>query len=71
MFMQGIVESREAVFSDDNSHSYSSYEDKFTDENENSNCARERQRSLSRNMQQQTLVETWVFRSNFLIKKIL
>jgi len=58
MFMQNIVESREAVFSDDNSHSYSSYKDKFTDENENSNCARERQRSLPRNMQQQTLVET-------------
>lgn len=58
MVLQGIAGSREAIFSDDNSHSYGRFvdTDKFMDENEN--CAGGRQRSLSRNMQQQTLVET-------------
>ncbi|XP_071558648.1 uncharacterized protein [Temnothorax nylanderi] len=56
-----IAGSREAIFSDDNSHSYGRFvdTDKFTDENENSNCAGGRRRSSSRNMQQQTLVETY------------
>lgn len=57
MALQDIVGSRETVFSDDNSHSYGRFvdSDKFTDENKNSNCAEGRRRSLSRNMQQQTL----------------
>ncbi|XP_018046258.1 PREDICTED: uncharacterized protein LOC108685801 [Atta colombica] len=49
------------IFSDDNSHSYNRFvdTDKFTNENESLNYAGGRQRSLSRNMQQQTLVEAY------------
>ncbi|XP_011871564.1 PREDICTED: uncharacterized protein LOC105564074 [Vollenhovia emeryi] len=56
-----IVGSREAFFSDDNSHSYGRFvdADKFTDKNGSSNCAGGRRRSSSRNMQQPTLVETY------------
>ncbi|KYN37363.1 hypothetical protein ALC56_08266 [Trachymyrmex septentrionalis] len=51
----------EAIFSDDNSHGYNRFvdTDKFTNENESFNYAGGRQRSLSRNMQQQTLVEAY------------
>ncbi|KYN18995.1 hypothetical protein ALC57_08668, partial [Trachymyrmex cornetzi] len=50
---------REAIFSDDNLYSYERFvdTDKFT--NESLNYAGGRQRSLSRNMQQQTLVEAY------------
>ncbi|XP_011701488.1 PREDICTED: uncharacterized protein LOC105458119 [Wasmannia auropunctata] len=55
----GAAGNREAIFSDDNSHGYGRFvdTDKFTDENDNSTTGR--QRSLSRNMQQQTLVEAY------------
>ncbi|KAG5333457.1 TGRM1 protein, partial [Acromyrmex heyeri] len=51
----------DTIFSDDNSHSYNRFvdTDKFTNENESLNYAGGRQRSLSRNMQQQTLVEAY------------
>ncbi|XP_012535111.1 uncharacterized protein LOC105835962 isoform X2 [Monomorium pharaonis] len=52
----GTAENREAVFSDDNSHNYGRF-DKFADENESVGGGR--QRSLPRDMQQQTLVETY------------
>ncbi|XP_011164293.1 uncharacterized protein LOC105199069 isoform X2 [Solenopsis invicta] len=57
----GTAGNREAIFSDDNSHGYGRFvdTDKFADENESSSCVGGRQRSLPRNMQQQTLVETY------------
>ncbi|KYN01938.1 hypothetical protein ALC62_07241, partial [Cyphomyrmex costatus] len=55
-----IVGNREVIFSDDNSHSYDRFMDnKFMNENKSSNYAGGCQRSLSRNMQQQTLVEAY------------
>ncbi|XP_025156270.1 uncharacterized protein LOC105185536 isoform X1 [Harpegnathos saltator] len=59
------AESREAIFSDDNSHYYGRFvdNDTFTNKNESSDYGGGggggRQRSLPRNMQQQTLVETY------------
>ncbi|XP_011063428.1 PREDICTED: uncharacterized protein LOC105151429 [Acromyrmex echinatior] len=51
----------DTIFSDDNSHIYNRFvdTDQFTNENESLNYAGGRQRSLSRNMQQQTLVEAY------------
>ncbi|XP_032682196.1 uncharacterized protein LOC116849305 isoform X2 [Odontomachus brunneus] len=60
----GVTDSREGIFSDDNSHYYGRFVDNetFTSKNESSDYTGGgggRQRSLSRNMQQQTLVETY------------
>ncbi|XP_020295110.1 uncharacterized protein LOC109860437 isoform X2 [Pseudomyrmex gracilis] len=57
-----IIGSRETIFSDDNSNvRLSEFVDceNFSDKTENSSCTIGRQRSLSRNMQQSTLVETY------------
>nr|XP_012232865.1 PREDICTED: uncharacterized protein LOC105678252 isoform X2 [Linepithema humile] len=51
----GVTGSREGIFSDDNSCNYG----RFADKSESSAYTERRQRSLSRNMQQQTLVETY------------
>lgn len=56
MALQIVSGSREAIFSNDN-HNYGRFvTDDFTDKNENSDRTGGRKR-LSRNMQQQTLVE--------------
>lgn len=61
MALQNVSGSREEIFSND-SHNYGRFvADDFTDKNENSDRAGRRKR-LSR-MQQQTLVEMWVFDS--------
>lgn len=57
---QGAPENRDANFSDDNLHTRGRFVDtnKFADKNGNSDSTGGRQRSLLRNMQQQTLIET-------------
>lgn len=60
MDLQNVAGSREA---NDNPHNYGRFvNDDFTDKNENSDRVGGRKR-LSRNMQQQTLVEMWVLKS--------
>lgn len=55
--LQSVAGNREAIFSNDNPHNYGRFvNDNFTDKNENSDRIGGR-KQLSRNMQQQTLVE--------------
>ncbi|KAL0109941.1 hypothetical protein PUN28_013527 [Cardiocondyla obscurior] len=54
-----ITGSREALISDDSLHDRFVDTNKFTNENEDTDCAEGRRRSSSRNMQQQTLVEAY------------